>query len=274
LAGIKRIYFLLIFISLIVPAVMGNSIMGQRWCLPDEFMAHIEFSEQKYDIIFAVGGYFCSGDYIYNGNEVTLFYPEVDKPPFMLGTDALNWLFQNSKQAVFVYDPNYVDFDCVSSLRNGERLLKNMSNPSPYGKIYQLQGYDVIKYNRQESMVLVLDNLRMRESPHMDSRVISLNIHLVGVDESFSTHVVHKNSINYFDAKTVKQDTIDGITAPWYRITIILDETFQKYVWVFGGYLREIARDEIKNEAAMRNYWKKYYETLAGLGIIKKNPIW
>ena len=272
----KHVYFSVIFVFIIAPFMMGNDIkskiIGQSWYMPDEIAAFINFSEKTYDISFEIGGYYCSGDYIISGDEVVLYYPKIMPPFSVTGSTTLNWIFKNDNHAVFIYDPEYVDFDCISSLGNNDSLLKNLSRPSPYGQMYKIQDIDVIKYNYQESMVLILDNLRMREHPDINSPVTSLDIYLPSTGDSFSGYIVHKNSINSFDAKTVKQDTIDGITAPWYRISIILNEVFQKNVWVFGGYLREIDAQELNNQETMRNYWKRYYDTLVDIGIIKRNP--
>ena len=275
---IKLKSFLIIFVFVIAPVIMGNdiksNIMGKKWHLPKEFSACIVFSEKTYDILFAIGGYYCRGDYDISGNEVILFYPELMQPLFPAGSAVLEWIFQSNNKAAFFYDSEYIDFDCISGLRSNDRMLRNLSNTSPYGQMYKLQGVEVIKYNEQESMVLILDNLRMREYPDINSQILTLQIYMPSVNEVFSSHVVHKNSINNYDAKTVKQDTIDGITAPWYRIVIILNEVFHENVWVFGGYLREIDIKEITNKETMQNYWKRYYDTLIELEIIKRNPIW
>ena len=237
----KYIFFLLIFslCTVVMAQETIDALKSSRWYLPSEFIAYLRFTEKSYDIIFSVGGYFTSGSYSCAGNEVTMFYPELHAPLSELSRNSLNWLFQGSTQTTFAYDPEYMDFDCVSCLSNDGRLLKS-GNPSPYGQVYKLSGFDVIKYNKRESRVLILENLRMREYPDINAKIVTLSVYNMITNETTTGHIVQANTIHSFDAKTVKTDTIDGKTAHWYRLDIILDETFSKTVWVFGGYLKEV----------------------------------
>ena len=250
----------------------NGPIKNIKWYLPKDYISHIMFFDESYDIIFSVGGYYCSGKYTYNDNKITLFYPEIDKPIFELGKAMLDYLFQDKDKAELVYDAQYSDFDCIGCIRNDKVVLRNLGNESPSGQIYTIQGVPVIKYNQRESMVLILENLRMRELPDVNSGLVRLNIFLTGIDQSFTSNVIHKDSINNFDAKTIREDTIDGITAPWYRVSVTLGETFSEDVWVFGGYLRELERSEIENPEKQRSFWQKYYNTLFDLKVISRNP--
>ena len=273
---INPIAIVFLLISLISPNLMAqertNPLQDTTWSFPIDSIAYLKFTDRHYDIIFSVGGHFCRGDYIFSGNKLTLYYPNLDQLLFERSGNLLNWLFQGSSQTTFTYDPEYIDFDYVSSLRDGSRLLRNMSNPSPSDQKYRLSGVDVIKYDIKQSMVLILDNLRMREHPDINAATVTLTRYLVGPDESFTSHLVHKNSFHSFDAKTVKEDTIDGITAPWYRIIVILGEVFSEKVWVFGGYVKELPVEEVTNRDIMVNYYRRYYETLIEQGIISRSP--
>jgi hypothetical protein len=245
----KPALFLFVFFtcSYLTSAQPIAPIQGKRWYPPSEHIAYIQFVETTYDIYFSVGGHYCTGNYTITGNQVTLIYPELNQPLFDRSRNLLSWLFQGSTQTTFTHDPAYIDFDCLTCLRNSDRLLKS-GTPSPCGEAYKLQGVDVIKYDNRQSRVLILDNLRMRDFPSTNANVLSLEIYDLRTHDPITTSVVNKNSTYRFDAKTVKTDTIDGITAPWYRIAVILDETYHRNVWVFGGYVRELSLDEINNQ--------------------------
>ena len=58
-------------------------------------------------------------------------------------------------------------------------------------------------------------------------------------DERNVIPVLLAGKIKHFDAVTVKKDTIDGITAPWYRVNFV-DEVASMDYWIFGGYVKEI----------------------------------
>jgi hypothetical protein len=85
---------------------------------------------------------------------------------------------------------------------------------------------------------------------------------------SVTSNIVYTDDVYSFDAKTIKTDTIDGITAPWYRISIILDEVFSTNVWVFGGYLKEISRNEW--DIMSEDYYKKLVKRMTANGAIER----
>ena len=265
---------LLLFNSLVMAEGNTNFLIGTRWTTTYEIGGSIEFRENRYDIEFAVGGYYSSGDYLFEGNRIILFYPETKEPLFRGIILLLDWLFRGNDQVELVYDPDYIDFNYLSCLRNDHVMLGNIYRRSPAGQVYTLQGVEVIKYNWQNSMVLIQANLRMREAPSVNAGIVTLTRYVLNTHESFTSHLVYRNTIKSFDAITVREDTIDGITAPWYRIIITLDEIYHEYVWVFGGYLRELERNEINNQGTMRSLWRNNYQALIDMGLITENPIW
>jgi len=243
---------------------------GQKWdVLGRTIGARIEFINEKYIIEFAVGGFYSTGDYMIENDVITLFYPEVKEARFYGINVFLDYLFKDETQIELVYDPDYVDFDFISCLRNENVILGNQNRPSPAGQVYMLQGYEVIKYPEMESMVLILENLRMREEPNINANTVSLRRFIPGINnQTFTSHLTYKNAIKPFDAKTVREDTIDGITAPWYRISVILGEISSEYVWVFGGYVRELGYSEMNR----RSLYDTYYQSLVDMNVIDAHP--
>ena len=245
---------------------------GQQWdVLGETIGCMIVFRDGTYHIFFAVGGYYSFGDYHTDGNKVTLFYPEVEEQRFY-GIDVfLEYLFSDDTQIELVYDPDYIDFDYISCLRNEQVLLRNLSWPSPAEQVYTLQGYDVIKCPRRWSEVIILENLRMRAEPDIHADTVSLSRLVLRSPsyEKYTSDLTYKNAIKSFDAKTVKEDTIDGITAPWYRILVILNEIRHEYVWVFGGYVRELEPYEISDREIWASLHDNAYQTLIDLNVIR-----
>ena len=71
--------------------------------------------------------------------------------------------------------------------------------------------------------------------------------------------------IRSFDAVTVEKQTIDGITAPWYRIGFTdNDEGATRYYWVFGGYIKEVSDPKTKE------YEQLFINSAAQKGLLKK----
>ncbi len=73
-----------------------------------------------------------------------------------------------------------------------------------------------------------------------------------------------KGMVTTYDAKTADESTIDGITAPWYRIALndLDGESITQYWWVFGGYLEDY--DENRNS----EYTKTLFNTALEKGFI------
>jgi hypothetical protein len=105
-----------------------------------------------------------------------------------------------------------------------------------------------------------LENLRLRRLPEINAPMV--NVYYENYPEelgiSIPSSIIPKNYIVKFNAVTVKKDRIDGITAPWYRI-YILEKMFYVPVWVFGGYVRELTKEEIKSTVFRERYHEQYY---------------
>lgn len=125
----------------------------------------------------------------------------------------------------------------------------------PYVK-FDYEGTECIRYPwRNEGVeneyILILDNIKLRKAPSLSSELVTVG----GVSEEGAGFYYGKRSIALAGqtctifAKTVKQDTIDGITAPWYLIVAYgVDEMGldTAEAFVFGGYVKEIKASELE----------------------------
>jgi hypothetical protein len=201
-------------------------------------------------------GYFAYGDYEVNGNSVLMRYPyEIHdgwNATDFYGPRVLDWLFDGTEDSVLVYDKSYKTYGVVTCLRYGDKILKNYALQSPYGQEYEIDGLAVIKCNKFESMVEIKENLKMRKSPDINADAVTLTVESEYFNgegrlayRDITGNIVKEGEICNYTQKTVKQDVIDGITAPWYRIIIALNNYEAANVWVFGGYLREFTPEEV-----------------------------
>jgi hypothetical protein len=238
--------------------------------------SHISFGLDNTYLLFTApeGDWFGEGLYRVEGDTFTLDYPFKMQLWEGLPEATIKWLFNETASTALIYDKEYRDFDVLTCLRLGNKILKNYANESPFGEEYVLGGFQVVKYNERENSVLVLENLRMRKYPETSADPVTLNQWVEVLAETgaytsnfFISDVVYAGSVNRFDAKTVKMDTIDGITAPWYRISIILGDVFSEHVWVFGGYLKELSPEDREKTG---EYYRKYVQTLINGGIVRK----
>jgi hypothetical protein len=232
------------------------------------------------------GDWFGEGVYRVERNDVVVEYPFKT----MLGKEGLSvdtreWLFEGENPTVLTYDKSYRDFNVLTCLRHGDKKLINYAIKSPVGEEYELDGFQVVKYHGQESNVLILENLRMRKFPEITADTVTLGrwvdipldiIRMNKLDDTVTMYppgrfivsdVVYTDMVASFNAKTVKTDTIDDITAPWYRINIVINDFESAYAWVFGGYLRELSLTEQDN---LYVYYRKYIQSLIDNGIIEK----
>ena len=122
-----------------------------------------------------------------------------------------------------------------------------------------IDGVECILYPQDEEnrkYVLLLENLKIRKQPSTKAEVLTINGY-----ESDVGHICEKRSVEFagsilwVKAKSVKEDTIDGKTSPWYYI-MCSDEInnfdgWRYFGWIYGGYVKVIEQHEVgkyKNE--------------------------
>jgi hypothetical protein len=201
-------------------------------------------------------GFFAYGNYEVNGNSVLVRYPyethDGGNETDFYGPRVLDWLFDGKEDSVLVYDKAYKSYSVVTCLRYGDKIFKNYALRSPYGQEYEIDGLTVIKCDDSESMVEIKENLKMRRRPDINADAVTLTVYrsyynneMQLESREITGNIVKEGEIYNYTQKTVKHDTIDGITAPWYRINVIIDDIDSANVWVFGGYLREFTPEEV-----------------------------
>jgi hypothetical protein len=244
-----------------------QTVLTIHWWTTEFEESHITFKTDNTYLLFTApeGDWFGSGTYRVEGNTVIVNYPSETKLWKGLPETTMKWLFNGTQPVELTYDKEYRDFDVLTCLSFGDKILKNYMIESPFGETYELDGFEVIKYHRK-SRVLILENLRMREYPEMTAYAVMLRRAIDVPDantghfvmRSFVSNVVYAHTVNWFDAKTVKTDTIDGVTAPWYRLRIVLNDFAPTAtVWVFGGYLKELAPNEQENTGDYAEYVRR-----------------
>ncbi|MCR4631087.1 MAG: hypothetical protein K5786_05605 [Treponema sp.] len=121
----------------------------------------------------------------------------------------------------------------------------------------------------ENEYILILENLKLREMPSLSSKLVTV----FGVEEEDAGYYYGSRSIALagqvctIRAKTVKKDTIDGITAPWYLIYAYgVDEEGLDVepAFVFGGYVKEIKENE--RERTEKAYIGTLKESIRKLG--------
>lgn len=176
------------------------------------------------------------------------------------------------------YDPEIMNLFYKGALinENDGHLIWSEESAPAYAKINH-EGIDCIRYpwrNKgfDNEYILIKENLKAREKPSTDSNLVSV----FGFQEDNiyyykSRHIVFAGQTCTIRAKTIEQDTIDGITAPWYLIYIygIQEEGVDaELAWVFGGYVEVIKQNQLEE------YDAKYKSLLKQSVINAGGEVW
>ena len=251
---------------------------------------YIEFKdESKYTFFSPYGGYLWdSYDYKINGDTISLSLLKEEEP---FRKEELNKLFssKNTNQYVdFVYDKDFNTFHLKGGYRNGNvGLFSKDSEPTPEGTICMLGNTKVIK---KSGYLVSLENLNVRKEPSVKAQtgVIDYGFELLCLteencrgtemfnkdyvkkiknfepqDNNLISSVLLAGMIKNFTAVTEEKQTIDGITAPWYRISFSdMDEGDNRYYWIFGGYIKEI------DNPATKEYEQLFFDAAVKYGYL------
>ena len=286
---IAAILFTLCFIvsALFAKGITKEDLIGKdkRFCINEEdyFVEFID--ENTYTFCSPYGGYLW-GKYPYTlkGNTLVLENngQKVFDPDWMQ-----DLVFPGGKAAVFTWDEEYNDFYCRGVFKNEKVILRNFKNITPAGTECILNGLKVMKYDKTKSFLVATENLKIRKQPSLKAETGKFNYtcylcydspagHPLGEQfKDYSSYTVMDNQylgillaglVVGFDAVTVEKETIDGITAPWYRIVMFdhSDEGTDQYFWVFGGYIKEVT--DIDN----KTYVKTFMDSAIQKGIVRK----
>ncbi len=224
----------------------------------------IEFKdENKYTFFSPYGGYlWSSSDYIVNGDTISFSVLKEENP---FNIEELNKLFSasNKNQHVdFTYDKDFYTFYLRGGFKNGNvGLFPQKSESTPDGTICTIGNVEVIK---KTGYLVPIENLIVRKEPYVKAETGSIDYEFEifrltendyrGTEKFNKDYAINNNlpannrispvllagMIKKYSAVTVEKQTIDGITAPWYRISFTDSDGGEWYYWVFGGYIKEI----------------------------------
>lgn len=131
------------------------------------------------------------------------------------------------------------------------------------------EGTDCIRYpwrNKgiNNEYIVVLENMKLRSKPSTKSNLVTVygyggNAGDVG-NLYCNRSIEFAGTVSTIRAKSLKKDTIDGISAPWYLIVAYGrsegDEDGARWAWIFGGYVKEVKFSELTE------YEERYKTTL------------
>lgn len=280
----------LIFSTLVVFAndITKQDLIGKdkRLAIPNTYLL-IEFrDEQTYTFCSPYGGYLWK-DYPYTliNNILTL---ENNGEKLFVDEESNELIFPNGQNAVFTYDANFNDFYCKGVFINDQLILRPDNEETPVGSECILDGIKVIKHSPNNSYLVAIENLKLRLAPSLTAPTSQYNYtnhfcpyplekirHPIRAYSSYSEYAITEKQllpllltglVVEFDAVTVEKQTIDGITAPWYRVILRDDgeDGENPYFWVFGGYIKKVP--DLDNP----EYEKLFIKTAIEKGILTK----
>ena len=208
------------------------------------------------------GGYLWPDlEYKLSGNTLSLSRFPYENP---FNIDELNELFSLDSQTQFVdfvYDESFCTFDYKGGYRNGRVMLTDGQTKTPDGTVCYIGDTKAVK---KSGHLVPMENLKVRREPTTNAQTGTINYAYEFLwmreeeyrdpnrfnenytlanenfyDEKNTLPILLAGMTTEFDAVTVEKDTIDGITAPWYRISVT-DEVMATSYWIFGGYTKEI----------------------------------
>ena len=248
----------------------------------------IEFIDEKTYTFYSPFGGHLWGNYPYTLEKGVLTLKNDGKKVFDI-EQLNNLIFPKGSSSTFIYDENYKDFYCTGVYKNEKLILRDFKNPTPVGSECILNGIKVVKYDKSKSNLIAKENLKIRKTPNLNAETGKFNYStyfcpappsvsrnpLGKAFTPYSNYIVQDNGylplllaglVVSYDAVTVQKYTIDGITAPWYRIAMYdrADEGTDEYFWVFGGYIKEVTDPENPE------YVKLLVQNAVGKGVLKK----
>lgn len=215
----------------------------------DEGVYHMGYLDRPYEDIV--------GFYEMGGNTVKL------RPPAIKNFSLYEVMFPGNAEQIFIYEYDYPDFYDFGVLYNDNIVLRSHfhARPEETSKKLILDGIEV--YKEKERYYTVTENLRLRSRPSVSQgklktidsayslyRALKYMYGDFESEEDFSDYAVNSENTKSevllkgqevrIVARTANEDTIDGVTAPWYYIlipeTMNLPYQLWKGFWIFGGY--------------------------------------
>ncbi|MBR0495858.1 MAG: hypothetical protein IJJ71_06780 [Treponema sp.] len=194
----------------------------------------------KDDNTFTIDGFdyhFCDGTYSFLKNTIKINYPfnYIDKDNIKRLKDfGLNC----DKASEIIIDIDKSNIFNKGAYISGGKVFWSDKHSEPY-KEYMFEGIKCIKYPKK---IRIKENLKMRKTPSLKGELVHLDYYNYETKTYIEDRtVVFKDEEYKILARTVTEETIDGITSPWYLIWVEgapqpPDEPPSEYAWIFGGY--------------------------------------
>ncbi|MBP5451078.1 MAG: hypothetical protein J6Y16_02455 [Treponema sp.] len=195
------------------------------------------------------GGPFAYGKYKIEDDKVIISYPEQIVEESEIYTYLLNKIFPTKEDQILTYDSSYKSLSFIGCIRNENCIFADQTNPSPVDEEYDFEGIRVIKLKNYEAYSR--ETMKLRAKPSTKAEVGSFNYEIseynwitseynVCADKDSSVPYLLAGKIITVTLRTVAEEEIDGIKAPWYRIGIWGGPAdVGHYFWIWGGYLEQ-----------------------------------
>ena len=208
-----------------------------------EAFLRLTFKDDKTFSIDGFDSHFCDGTYSFSKNKIIINYP------FSYIDNVYTKTEEKLKKILSDFGLNYdkpteikIDLD-ISDLFNqgayiaGDKIFWSKRHSEPY-KEYVYNEVRCIKYPVK---IRIDENLKMRKTPSLNGELVHVDYFNYEKELYINDRtVVFKGEEYKVLAKSITEDTIDGITAPWYLITVsgpAWPDAHQENVWIFGGYV-------------------------------------
>lgn len=204
---------------------------------------------------------------------------EIQEDKVILHTDGNDsgWIqyyevFPEGKDIVLEYDYNYKDYANVGVLKNDKIICRSGVELQKAGTICWKNDIEVEKLER--IYLVPSDNMKLRENPDLKAKEKKYNYtgwfwsgSLKEAGEEYmipnADNPEYSIYMNKYDCllkgkiissvfKTTKQDTVEGVTAPWYLITLTPaeDESWPEDYWVYGGFMETLGKEVNEKDRA------------------------
>ena len=273
----KKIIGILITVLLLLPAFtqQKNDTELKQYLIDNSFGGFKFAQDGTYTYYERYIGDSVEGAGLYSVKNGILFFESYDgymKPPYS-DSDFGDSMELPGKYKVDLEKTGLYNKGALINVSNGKLYWSNIDPPA-YAKI-NYEGTDCIRYpwnndGIDREYIVILENLKLRKYPSLKSPPVTV----YGIDEDNVGYFYGNRSIALagqtcvIRAKTIKEDTIDGITAPWYLILAYGTDEMGldvKESWVFGGYVKEFKQSQLnKTDAAYREILKQSILKLGG----------
>lgn len=171
--------------------------------------------------------------------------------------DAYDRTWITDFPGTYKFDPDYIDFDMCGAFTYTDdcEIAIPSTKQSPSGKEFDyffatIGTFEkVYKFpmNGEEGQwrLYVRENTKMRKEPFLSAETVWMSYYDLERGCEESRCVLFANESPHIVGKTVREDTIDGVKAPWYLVEEFdgsVDAVAER-VWVFGGF-SEVCSDE------------------------------